>query len=151
MTYFELKIQLDLLNKKDRLNFIKQNLPYFKKANGKTFAVCDDGDCHLFNRYGNECDINKVKEIEEFRCNYENLKTIKIPNNVISIMDWAFSGCISLTSVTIPNNVTNIGKFTFKGCDNLKEVIFKSKTLSQIKEIKCYPWGIEDESIIKCI
>jgi hypothetical protein len=35
-------------------------------------------------------------------------------------------------------------------CDALKEVIFKGKTLDEVKRMENYPFGIEDTSIIKC-
>ena len=62
----------------------------------------------------------------------------------------AFRGCSALKSITIPECVTSIGKNTFSFCDSLKEVIFKGRTLEEVKQMKDYPFGIKDESIIKC-
>lgn len=39
---------------------------------------------------------------------------------VTSISDYAFYGCIGLTSVIIPNSVKSIGNNAFYGCDNLQ-------------------------------
>jgi hypothetical protein len=61
-----------------------------------------------------------------------------------------FSYCDSLKSITIPNSVTSIGRGIFEYCSSLKEVIFNGKTLNEVKPMKNYPFGIEDESIIKC-
>ena len=38
----------------------------------------------------------------------------------------------------------------FLGCISLKEIIFKGKTLEEVKQMKNYPFGIKNESIIKC-
>ncbi len=73
-----------------------------------------------------------------------------IPDNIKQIANGAFFRCRSLTTVYIPNTVTYIGYYTFSECDALKEVIFKRRTLEQVKQMENYPWNIEDESIIKC-
>jgi hypothetical protein len=82
--------------------------------------------------------------------NCESLKSIEIPNSVKSIGNWAFEYCRSLTSIEIPKSVESIGFRAFQNCTSLEEVIFKGKTMNQAKVIDYYPWGIEDESIIKC-
>ena len=41
--------------------------------------------------------------------------TIKIPNSVTDIKDYAFAGCESLTEIAIGKNVTSIGEHTFDG------------------------------------
>ena len=74
---------------------------------------------------------------------------IEIPDSVESIGDYAFSYCTSLTSISIPNFVKSIGDRAFYNCESLKEVIFKGKTPDEVKKMKNYPWGIEDESVIK--
>jgi len=42
-----------------------------------------------------------------------------IPDCVTGIVNYAFSGCISLTSVVIPDSVTRMGGCVFYDCDNL--------------------------------
>lgn len=79
----------------------------------------------------------------------KSLTSINIPNSVIDIGNYGICCCKSLTSITIPNNVTSIGYNAFSGCESLKEVIFKGKTLYEVKKMNNYPFGIEDESIIK--
>ena len=95
--------------------------------------------------------LEGVKSIGEsaFR-NCPSLKSIKIPDSVKSIGDGAFQYCTSLKSVKIPKSVKSIGESAFRDCPSLKEIIFKGKTMDQVKTIVWYPWGIEDESIIKC-
>jgi len=45
-----------------------------------------------------------------------------IPDSVIHLEPYAFSGCSSLTSVTIGNRVTHIGAWAFKSCTVLTNV-----------------------------
>ena len=83
-------------------------------------------------------------------CDCKSLTSITIPNNVTNIGSYTFSFCKSLTSITIPDGVTSIGDAVFYGCYSLNEVIFKGKTLDEVKQMENYPFGIKDESIIKC-
>ena len=94
---------------------------------------------------------NSITSINSWVFSYCNsLTSITIPDSVTSISYCAFSHCASLTSITIPNNVIDICNTTFYGCNALKEVIFKGKTLEEVKQMVNYPFRIEDESIIKC-
>lgn len=94
---------------------------------------------------------NSVKSVGSYAFyNCKSLKSITIPDSVTSIGYWAFVYCESLTTVIIPDNTTSISNLVFHGCDSLKQVIFKGKTLKKIKKMENYPFGIEDESIIKC-
>ena len=49
---------------------------------------------------------------------------IVIPEGVTRIGDYAFYGCVNLTSIEIPNSVTNIGEAAFSDCANLTYVEF---------------------------
>ena len=77
------------------------------------------------------------------------LTSVTIPNNMTCIGEYAFYSCSGLTSVTIPNSVTSIGDWAFYSCNNLKSLVFKDKTIDQVKSMKYYPFGIKDKSVIK--
>ena len=49
-----------------------------------------------------------------------NLKSITMPDNLVSIGICAFFDCSSLTSISIPDSVTSIGHSAFYGCNNLQ-------------------------------
>ena len=49
--------------------------------------------------------------------------TTVIPNTVLSIGQFSFSGNNALKKITIPESVTEIGYSAFSGCNSLKEVI----------------------------
>ena len=52
----------------------------------------------------------------------DSLTSMTIPNSVTSISDGAFAYCLSLTSVTIGNGVTSIGNSAFSNCDSLTSI-----------------------------
>ena len=58
------------------------------------------------------------------------LTSVTIPNSVISIGNYAFSGCTGLTSVTIPNSVTSIGYRAFYRCSGLTSVTIGNSVTS---------------------
>lgn len=55
--------------------------------------------------------------------NGEEVYHLKIPEGVTTISDYAFGGCTSLKSVTLPNSLISIGKCSFFNCDNLLLVL----------------------------
>ena len=164
----ELKIYLDL-NPESKSKVLdkyamKFNLGYF-------FVDSEDGHCYLLDRNGNEKDVSLVYEIYEAMIP-KDIQKIVIPNGVTKIESWVFAGCADLTSIIIPNSITNIGRYAFyycnklthmtipnnvwyigynafRNCTNLKSLIFKNKTMKQVKAMESYPFGIKDESVIK--
>lgn len=56
--------------------------------------------------------------------------SVSIPNTVVSIGSYAFSGCSGLTSVSIPNTVTSIGDGAFGYCSALKSVAIPNSVTS---------------------
>ncbi len=53
----------------------------------------------------------------------DNLTSITIPDGVTSIRDYAFDNCSSLTSINIPESVTIISGNVFRGCNSLISII----------------------------
>lgn len=58
------------------------------------------------------------------------LKSLVLPDSLISIAEYAFSGCYSLSSVTFGNNITNIGPSAFEGCEALKSIVIPDSVTS---------------------
>ncbi len=53
-----------------------------------------------------------------------SLTSIKIPDSVTRIGEWAFFGCDALVSIEIPKGVTSIEYGTFYGCNSLETVYY---------------------------
>ena len=66
-----------------------------------------------------------------------SLTSIVIPDSVTSISDVAFSGCISLTSISIPDSVVTIGVSAFSGCTSLKSITIPNSVMN----IKMYAFS----------
>ena len=143
------------------------------KIDNYYFFISEDGIFNWFDLKGNHIENPDVlKELKEVhipknitKCiipnsiisisinafsDCDSLTSITIPNSVINIGNSVFWGCESLTSIIIPDSVTSIGDWAFWGCKSLKEVVFKGKTLNEVKQIENYSFGIEDENVIKC-
>ena len=72
---------------------------------------------------------NLEREVESNRLlknpQYESslpIKTINIPDTVITIGNNAFEICTSVENINIPNSVTSIGEYAFFGCTSLTEI-----------------------------
>ena len=53
----------------------------------------------------------------------KRLKSVVIPDSVISICDGGFYRCTGLTSITIPDSVRIIGDSAFCDCENIESII----------------------------
>ena len=60
----------------------------------------------------------------------ELVSDLFISNNIISIGDYAFFDCSTLTSVSIPNSVTSIGISAFQSCSGLTSVTIPNNVTS---------------------
>lgn len=63
----------------------------------------------------------------------ERLRSVTIPNTVITIGNSAFSHCKNLESITLPNRLTSIGKQAFSSCYALENIVIPG-SLSVISE-----------------
>ncbi len=136
-------------------------------------------DCFAFDHSLKKVDLEGIKSIGSkafYDC--QGLTNVVIPSTMVSIGDYVFDNCYNLTNVTIhgsetdtdsmisigtlafgdcykledltiPSNVVNIGEYAFVGCYNLKSIVFKGKTMEQVKSMAYYPWGVDDKRIIK--
>ena len=60
-------------------------------------------------------------------CSFSSkLKSILLPNSIVTINNYCFSKCYSLTEINIPNSVTAIGGVAFSGCGLTSLVIPES-------------------------
>ena len=92
--------------------------------------------------------IENFKNLSEISENYfttterKYITNLEIPDNIVSIANNAFMGCIDLTTVTFGNGLKEIGEHTFHYCKKLKSVTFKNG-LQKIGEYAFYGTGIE--------
>ena len=63
-------------------------------------------------------------------CGCSSLRSLVIPNGVTSIGDRAFECCSSLSSLIIPNSVTSIGNSAFRYCLSLSSLIIPNSVTS---------------------
>ncbi|MDO4742972.1 MAG: leucine-rich repeat domain-containing protein [bacterium] len=72
-----------------------------------------------------------VKKINDYAFQYAGIRTITIPDSVISIGKGAFKGCAYLNGVKIPNSVQILGAGVFSECSSLSDVTL-SNSLTEI-------------------
>ncbi len=102
------------------INVAKDN-PYFFFSDGMLYCKDSDGGVILHTCLPTESGSVKipdsVTEIGEFAfSDFTALTSITIPDSVTKIDQFAFGNCQSLTSITIPDGVTAIDEEAFYGC-----------------------------------
>ena len=90
---------------------------------------------HCINAKRNISNSYAIKEgtltIADYAFQYcSSLTSVEIPDSVTSIGDRAFYYCISLTSVEIPDSVTSIGSYAFEDCSSLESVVIGDSVTS---------------------
>ena len=65
-----------------------------------------------------------VAVYEAFR-NHTNINSVKLPDSIRVINDYAFYGCTSLESINIPASLEELGDYAFYKCINLNVVSFQ--------------------------
>ena len=82
------------------------------------------------------CNMDSIiEEIPELRNGYAitaiderafasctNIKTLTIPDTIVSIGDSAFAGCSDLKEIRLPEKITTISSGMFMGCESLESI-----------------------------
>ena len=87
----------------------------------------------LFTQLLYSIDINPLDYLEyipDFFLDSASLVTIKIPNNIKSINNYAFYNCSELASITIPDSVTSIGESAFYNCSKLASITIPDSVIN---------------------
>ena len=88
-------------------------IPETVNYNNRTYTVTMIGDGDSTSSYGS--------------CSFSSkLKSILLPNSIVTINNYCFSKCYSLTEINIPNSVTAIGNVAFQYCGLTSLVIPES-------------------------
>ncbi len=99
------------------------DVPCYRPAEG--FTVIGDGKLIAYSGDDKNVVIPdgvKYISVDVFRDAGHPIESVVIPDSVVSIGGWAFSGCGKLKSVTIPDSVTSIGSAAFSGCGSLERI-----------------------------
>lgn len=73
--------------------------------------------------------------------------SFEIPLGVQIIGNWAFDGCIFLTSIIIPETVNYIGFGAFNNCNNLSSIIIPESVTTIEALAFCYCWNLKSITI----
>ncbi len=63
-----------------------------------------------------------VKEIGSHALSGYQMETIKLPNSIRVIGEYAFANCRKLSNITLPEDLNTIGLYAFNGCRSLKKL-----------------------------
>ena len=81
-----------------------------------------------------------VKAISGFGSESQ-IKSVYIPNSVVTINKNAFYNCTGLTIVNIPESVTEIGYYAFESCTNLSVIIINNPECTIYDNFSTFPSG----------
>lgn len=141
MTIDELKVELDLNPYATIEVFNSINNAICIRKNRYLFIDDLTGACYLFNKNGMIDETTKLKIVGQFTFEFnDTLTTIILPDSIEKIEDYAFRNCTSLNRIEMPDTISCIEPSAFIGCISLKQIVFKNKTMDEIKKIRDFPW-----------
>lgn len=103
---------------------------YVEVTNESQFAKTYEGDIVIpptVNYAGEEYTIKKIGDYAFYGC---NVKSISIPEGVISIGKEAMAGCRQLNNVVVPEGVTMIKENAFRSCHTCQSISLPSTLIS---------------------
>lgn len=115
------------MNAKD-FHLINSNMPELRSLNMKDVQIIaysgTTGPQSLCRQYPqNELPVDAF-------WNKKYLENVQLPDNVVSIGNGAFAGCLSLTSIKLPPSLQLIDSAAFEGCIKLKVIEIPSSVNS---------------------
>jgi hypothetical protein len=87
------------------------------------FAVMNS---HMLNLVSVDLSATKLKAIPESAFMNKHLLNIILPDALTTIGNYAFKGCIGLTSIVFPSSLSTIGEESFSNCTSLTSITFPS-------------------------
>ncbi|MGN0281659.1 MAG: leucine-rich repeat domain-containing protein [Prevotella sp.] len=106
-------------------NLVKDD--YTAEVTGTSFST---GDVIIPNTIVFEDREFIVTSIGNNAFEWKKITSVKIPNSVTSIGNYAFGYCESFTSVTLPDYLTSIGAGAFCACRNLPDITIPNTVIS---------------------
>ena len=79
---------------------------------------------HHYESSWNSNAANPLMLAKRIYLNGEEVNTLRIPNGVKKIADWAFLGCARFDKVVLPSSVESIGMYAFCNCVDLADISF---------------------------
>lgn len=99
------------------------------RIEGDTLII-NDGVTEISTEDFHKYDVNEYYKDLKLKNGIANIKSIIIPDSVISIGDLAFADCESLENITMPDGVISIGKGAFSRCYNLESITIPDSVTS---------------------
>lgn len=119
-----------VIEKEELINLIIPN--YITNINNIVFENCSnletiivDDENTIYESVNSNSIIEKNTDTLILGC-----KNTEIPNTILNIGNYAFSGCSELISINIPNTIITIGSCAFKGCINLNNIIIPNSVMT---------------------
>lgn len=114
-------------------NDIKENAVIYWALNEKAVVLGNDNASGEVNITENVTFNEKVLPVtdilENSFKNNSNITSVTIPNGIITIGNYAFSGCSKLATIDMPATITSIGERAFAGIDKLTDVTIRAEEI----------------------